>query len=111
MPRPTTLPRPLTLVRIGVVSHDILLNAPRGYCIVEATFQDEETKTQFVVQGEKNPYTKGCFKWGEIDPDTKLQVHAFKATDKLTALAEALKSLFDALVVEVDRRQNATSSD
>jgi hypothetical protein len=101
--------------RIAVVCHDLLQNAPKGYCIVEATitYNDEihelnafgfPEDRSYVVQGEKNPYTKGRFVWGEIDTETGRQIRAFPtpvspAPPQLDAIAEALKSLFDELSI------------
>ena len=90
----------MKLRHIGVRAHDLLGNAPRGYCLIEAefeSFEEDGRPISTIVQGEKNPYSHGRFRWGKIDPATKLQTDPFEAPKQLTGLAEALKALFDGI--------------
>lgn len=98
----------LTLQRIGVSGHNLLLNAPVGYCLVEAVFvqwsDDSSVRTVRHYQGEINPYTDGRFVWYEIEPQTRLSVGGRTSVDEKTkALAAALRAFFDALDQETKR--------
>ncbi len=86
---------------VGVRAHDLLQNAPRGYCLVMATVRpamEDGSDPLLHIQSEANPYTGGKFKhWSQVDPVTNLEEKPFVPPRDLVALADALKALFDTL--------------